>query len=82
MDPIANKGWGKFVQHPEPAVVPVIHEFYANVAEHQNFKVFVRGKMVPFDRSTINKYYELLDIENDEYHSFYSSHNFIVNIFG
>ena len=69
MDPIANRGWRKFVQHPEPAVVPVVREFYVNAAEHQNFKVFVRSKMILFDHSTINRYYELPDIENDEYHN-------------
>ena len=28
----------------------------------------VRGKQVPFDRTTINRYYGLTDVKNDEYH--------------
>ena len=55
------------VKHLEAAVVPVVREFYANVEEHRNFRVFVRGKWVPFDRTTINRHDNLPNINNDEY---------------
>ena len=47
----------------------MVREFYDNVVEHDNFRAFVRGKQVPFDRDTINKFYGLLTIEDDKYHS-------------
>ena len=55
------------VKHPEAAVVPVVREFYANVEEHRNFRVFVRDRWVPFDWTTINRHYNLPNINNDEY---------------
>ena len=30
--------------------------------------MIVRGKLVLFDRTTINKFYELQDVEDGEYH--------------
>ena len=53
--------------HSDPAVVLVVREFYANGLERDEFSIMVRGKSVPFDRSTINRYYGLADIEDDEY---------------
>ena len=53
--------------HPDLVVVPVVREFYANGIEPDGFTVMVKGKRVPFDRSMINKYYGLLDIQDDEY---------------
>ena len=52
---VKNRKWEELVKHPEAAVVPVIREFYANVEEHRNFRVFVKGRWVPFDRTTINR---------------------------
>lgn len=64
---VKRRKWEELVKHPEAAVVPLVREFYANMKEHRNFRVFVRGKMVPFDRTTINRYYKLSNIENDAY---------------
>ena len=44
----ANK-WELLCEHPNPNVVPIVREFYANGMEKENFKVFVKGKWVPFD---------------------------------
>ena len=55
------------VKHPEAVVMSVVKEFYANMEEHKDFHVFVRGKWVPFDRTTINKHYKLTNINNDRY---------------
>ena len=54
-------------EHPDPAVVPIVREFYANGKERDDLRVFVRGKWVKFDRTTINHYYGLVDIEDDHY---------------
>ena len=54
----ANK-WEILCEHPDPAVVPLVREFYANSKERDEFRVFVRGKWVKFDRqqSTITMVY-------------------------
>ena len=36
--------------------------------ERDGFKVFVQGKWVPFDRTTINNFYGLNNVDDDEYH--------------
>ena len=59
---VKNRKWEELVKHLEAAVVPVVREFYANVEEHRNFRVFVRGRWVPFDRTTINRHYNLPNI--------------------
>ena len=64
---VKKRKWEELVKHPEAAVVPLVREFYANMEEHRNFRVFVQGKMVPFDRTTINQYYNLPNIDNDGY---------------
>ena len=64
---VKKRKWEELVKHPEAAIVPVVREFYANMEEHRNFQVFMRGKIVPFDRTTINKYYNLPNIDNDGY---------------
>ncbi|XVF20499.1 hypothetical protein REPUB_Repub12eG0005800 [Reevesia pubescens] len=66
--PIDVRNWEIFVTQPKLVVLTVVREFYANAMEHQNGKVFVRGKWVSFDRSTINRYYRLPNIVDNEYH--------------
>ena len=44
---VEKKKWEELVKHPEAAVVLVAREFYANIEEHKNFHVFVRGKWWP-----------------------------------
>ena len=48
--------WEILCEHPNPVVVPIVREFYANGKEKDGFRVFVRGKWVTFDRTTINGY--------------------------
>ena len=64
---VKKRKWEELVKHPEAAVVPLVREFYANMEEHRNFQVFVRRKMVPFDRTIINQYYNLPNTDNDGY---------------
>ena len=47
LHPIKRRKWEIFVTHPEPSVVAVVREFYANASEHRNFRAFVREKWVP-----------------------------------
>ena len=62
----ANK-WELLCEHSDLVVVPIVREFYANGKEGDGFQVFVRGKWVAFDRTTINIYYGLFDLEDDQY---------------
>ena len=69
---IRARGWGEFCAQPKLDVVPVVREFYANAPEHDNRKVFVRGKQVNFSGKAINKFFKLPDIEKDGYTEFIS----------
>ena len=62
----ANR-WEILCEHLNPAIIPIIREFYANGKEMDGFRVFVRKKWVAFDRTTINGYYGLADVEDDQY---------------
>ena len=64
---IKDYKWEVLCDHPKPTVVLVVREFYANGMERDSFIVTVRGKSVPFDRSIINRYYGLVNFEDDEY---------------
>ena len=67
-----ERRWQKLTAQPEAAVLPVVREFYANAYEHENCRAFVRGKRVAFDRTTINQYYSLPNIDDDEYNTYFS----------
>ena len=43
-------------EHPNPTVVLMVREFYANGMERDGYRVFVIGKCIPFDWTTINNY--------------------------
>lgn len=64
---IQNLGWQTFASQPRACSIPLVKEFYANAKEHDNFKVFVRGRWVRFDRVSINRFYHTQDIPNDDY---------------
>ena len=49
-----------------------MREFYANAYEHENFRAFVRGKRVAFDRTTINQHYFWPNIDDDGYNTYLS----------
>ena len=54
LNPIKSRKYENFVIHLDSIVVPVVKEFYANAIEHKDYRDFVRGKWVLFDRTTIN----------------------------
>ncbi|EOY26539.1 Uncharacterized protein TCM_028331 [Theobroma cacao] len=66
-DIIEKRRWETFCAQLEAAVILVVREFYANVVEHENGVAFGRGKRVPFDSHTINRFYGTPNLENDEY---------------
>ena len=66
---IKDYKWEVLCDHLDSTVVLVVREFYANGIEQDGFTIMVKRKRVPFDRSTINKYYGLSDIQDDEYQS-------------
>ena len=57
-----------FCEHPDLIVVPKVRKFYANGIKQDGLIVIVQGKPIPFDRTTINQYYGLTDIDNGEYY--------------
>ncbi|KGN46897.1 hypothetical protein Csa_020731 [Cucumis sativus] len=70
---IMQRGWSDFVKQPEPAVLSIVREFYANMVEGSS-RSFVRGRQVSFDYGTINRYYHLPNFERDEYDIYASEH--------
>ena len=52
---IQERGWQLFCRHPKAAAMTVVHEFFTNAVEGPTgHKVFVRGKEVKYDNTTIN----------------------------
>ena len=64
---IQRKGWRNFNKHPKRGYAVIVREFYANLTEQEEYKVFVRGKKVLFDRHTINGVYKLPVFDNSAY---------------
>lgn len=70
---IAERHWFDLIAQPDPAMISVVKEFYANAKEHYHFRVQVRGKTISFSSTDINAYYNLSDIGNvSQYTSFVS----------
>lgn len=67
MGKIETQKWHKFCEQPGPAITLVVREFYANATERNDFIVKVRGVKVSYSAAAINEYYELPNIDNDDY---------------
>lgn len=63
---ILERGWLDFIAQPEATIVSVVKEFYANAKETQNHVVLVRGKAVSSDKASINTYYNIEDMSDDD----------------
>lgn len=59
-------GWGRLVEHPRPAVIPIVREFYANAQFHNEYQVMVRGRVVEFSQERISSLYGLTTYASDE----------------
>ena len=70
---IDANNWEILCEQPDPAIVPLVREFYANGKERDEYRVFVRGKWVKFDRTTINNYYGLSNLPDDQYQALLES---------
>lgn len=55
---IAERSWFTFTEQPDPTVIAVVKEFYANVSEHFHYGAYVRGKTVEIGEDEINGYYQ------------------------
>ncbi|KAJ4703006.1 DEAD-box ATP-dependent RNA helicase 56-like isoform X2 [Melia azedarach] len=69
LEAIVQRGWHKFVQNPDPLLIAVMKELYANWLDPKEEVVTVRGIEVDCSVGAINQIYGLLDIE-DEYSKF------------
>ena len=64
---IQSRGWGIFVKQHKPAIATLIREFYANLPEHRDRRVFVRGKWVSFRKDTIKIFYGLQEVDDSAF---------------
>ena len=69
---VQNRNWREFAKHPQPAVIPIVQEFYANFPKDATEWVYVRGSRVFFDSRNINNFFQLQD-EEDGYEEYLSS---------
>lgn len=55
-------------------MVAIVWEFYANTLDTDGYVVQVQGKYVSFDKSTINAYFHIRDMEDgDEFMSYWAN---------
>ena len=74
---IEKRNREKLCTQPNPAIFPLVMEFYANAKEKSvTNTVFVRGKQVCFSGTAINKFYGLTDIpdESNNFYDFLDNH--------
>lgn len=71
---IMEPNWFDLTEQPSATVISVVKEFYANAWETKNYVVQVHGKLVSYARTTINSYYNLRDIDVDDYMYYGSDH--------
>ena len=64
---IQSRGWGTFFKPHQPSMATLVRELYANLPEHRDRRVFVRGKWVSFRRDTINTFYGLQEVDNSAF---------------
>ncbi|XP_062080193.1 uncharacterized protein LOC133784945 [Humulus lupulus] len=64
---IEKRHWTKFCSQPDAAIIPIVREFYANGISQFTAMATVRGVNVNFSSASINQFYGLPSIDNDEY---------------
>ena len=60
---IQSRGWGTFVKPHQPSMSTIVKEFYVNLFEHRDRRVFVIGKWVSFRRDAIHTFYGLQEVD-------------------
>ena len=61
---VQSRNWRDFAKHPQPAVISIVREFYANFPKDAADWVWVRGNRVAFDSQSINQFFHLQDDED------------------
>ena len=61
---IEKRGWLLFCEHKALGFVDVVKEFYANMVDMKDKKVYIRGKWISFNREQINQTYNLNERKN------------------
>ena len=61
---IGSKGWYLFCEHKALGFVDVVKEFYANMVGMEDKTVYVREKLISFNREHINQIYNLNEMKN------------------
>ncbi|GMN64007.1 hypothetical protein TIFTF001_033098 [Ficus carica] len=74
LDNIEKRKWQTFTAHPQKASVPLVREFYAYAKYSVDHMTVLQGKPISFDRSTINRFYGLDGIDDDEYFEYLNDH--------
>ncbi|XP_073121565.1 WD repeat-containing protein JIP5-like [Henckelia pumila] len=80
---VKARGWAKFCTQPKAVVVPVVHEFYANAAEWEDGKAFLKGKIVSFDEDMLNRFLETPPVDDMMYQALKANpdYNAIIDAF-
>lgn len=76
---IMERNWYDFTEQPGSGVIYVVKEFYANAREAERCVVQVQGQPVSYTRKTINAYYNLRDILEDDY-MYYSIRHYDLDV--
>ena len=71
-----NKGWKDLCIAPMSKVKEVVREFYGNLCAKEEMKVWVRDKWVPFDSETINRFYNLPSVNDEDYQTLLEKPNY------
>ncbi|KAF7835747.1 helicase and polymerase-containing protein TEBICHI [Senna tora] len=59
--------WNSFFEAPKQrGVSSIVREFYANYPDRKDGNVFVRNKLIPFDREAIKQIYKLLNVPQEK----------------
>ena len=56
---LEKRGWQSLGEHREPGYASLVKEFFANMVEKEEKKVYVRGHWVEFNREEINRLFNL-----------------------
>lgn len=65
---ITERKWVHLTRQPDPAVITLVWEFYANaVNTEDDYVVQVRERSVAYDKKAINAYYHLPNYTHDDY---------------
>ncbi|KAF7801001.1 hypothetical protein G2W53_044497 [Senna tora] len=66
LEDVSALKWNSFIEAPKQrGVSSIVREFYANYPDRKDGKVFVRNKLVPFDREAIKQIYKLPNVSQE-----------------